>query len=461
MPLKSVHDVLVEVLGVDDPKSTSVPLVHRPVPVDLIPTDPIKPPRFDPYRIAASPAMQCLVDELTDMYLRVEKVEGKRKRRRRPADMKVFRSIVEAVLCDLHYQHAIGHASLRITRRREDLARATRYSDAVLSEQLPAILDFMETKMGMIEQTLGYQSQFGNRQTEIAATPWLRSKFTERSLTIFDVDRREGEELVLLKGTKIAGGRAELAEYEDDDYTHQARVEVQTINRYLRGADIDFTSDLAGSGLLVDPRHRYLRRIFTRGTFGSGGRLFGGFWQPIAKTERLANVIINGEPVVSIDYSSMLATLSYAYVGQPPPETEAYITTFMGADHEPITLSRQLVKQLFAACLFAEAELKQWPGRMSVHAKGLPVSTVIAGIKAAHPALVPLFFRGLGHTMQYAESEILVDVMLRLIEEDIPALPVHDCVVVPESALEITKAHMLDIAQWHQHVPFKVHVETA
>ena len=52
----------------------------------------------------------------------------------------------------------------------------------------------------------------------------------------------------------------------------------------------------------VDLSERRLRRYFTRGSFESGGRLFGWFWQELNKKQR-KNIIIDDEEAVSLDYS--------------------------------------------------------------------------------------------------------------------------------------------------------------
>jgi len=41
--------------------------------------------------------------------------------------------------------------------------------------------------------------------------------------------------------------------------------------------------------------------VFTQGRFGSGGRLYGGFWQHLRKETRLKGLFINREEVVELD----------------------------------------------------------------------------------------------------------------------------------------------------------------
>jgi hypothetical protein len=89
------------------------------------------------------------------------------------------------------------------------------------------------------------------------------------------------------------------------------------------------------------------------------------------------------------------------------------------------------------------------------------VQTVIGGIKKLHPAIAPLLGKGLGHLVQWHESQILVNVLLRLITKGIVALPVHDCVVVPESAAEEAWHVMLETYAYHTGLTTAVKRESA
>ena len=55
---------------------------------------------------------------------------------------------------------------------------------------------------------------------------------------------------------------------------------------------------------------------------------------------------------------------------------------------------------------------------------------VLELIKAHHALIVSLFGTGIGHYLQFLESQLLVNVLLRLAQRKIVALPLHDCIVV-------------------------------
>ena len=142
---------------------------------------------------------------------------------------------------------------------------------------------------------------------------------------------------MLLKGEKVRGKFSDYQEYVDNELTNQYRSEVKRINAALRETNIEYTGEATG----IDERFTYLRRVFNNGSFGCGGRLFGGFWQQLSKQDRLANILIEGERVVGLDFKAMMVHLAYAYVNAEVPSGDPYAL--------PVALPRATVKQLFGA----------------------------------------------------------------------------------------------------------------
>ena len=94
-------------------------------------------------------------------------------------------------------------------------------------------------------------------------------------------------------------------EYKDTSETQRYREEMGAINSWLANAEINFDESVIENGKLVDWNERRLRRVFTRRRFDCGGRLFGGFWQSLAKKERREGVEIQNEKAVELDYGQM------------------------------------------------------------------------------------------------------------------------------------------------------------
>jgi hypothetical protein len=173
----------------------------------------------------------------------------------------------------------------------------------------------------------------------------------------------------------------------------------------------------------VDTLDRRLRRIFTRGSFETGGRLFGGFWQPIKSAERLYGLRIDGRPVAYLDFGQMTARIAYGMVGAPLPSGDLYNV----AGLEPF---RDGVKKLMNALFFADRPLQRKPQGTAKLLPKKPLADLRDMIRRAHVPIVRLFECGAGHRLQFMESEILVAVLLALGHRSIAALPVHDALLV-------------------------------
>ncbi len=395
--------------------------------------------QFNAWRSADSDALVGLVDEVMKQALRAESILSPRTRARRPHDAETFRLTVEAVVCDALYRHAVNGSPVSIPRNKRTLARKSRYGSRVLGKQLPKILDLLSSReLSFITQDVG--QYIGQQPTLISPGPRLLTRATALGLTSVDFGRREGEELVVLRSPRDAEGLNDLAEYIDTAETRAYRDEVRKINAYLAAADIDYSGPAT-----YDDKDRFLVRRFTRSSFESGGRLWGGFWQNMSKAHRLSHITINGEGVAALDYSAMVVRTVYALIGETPPDGDAYT---LG-----VALPRGTAKTLTAACLFSEKPLRGWPGDTASDTNGVALREALRAVAARHPALVPHFYSGIAHRAMFMESEILIDVLLRLIGEDVPALPVHDAVIIPESALSMTDAAMHEVFFAHTKLP--------
>ncbi len=102
------------------------------------------------------------------------------------------------------------------------------------------------------------------------------------------------------------------------------------------------------------------------------------------------------------------------------------------------------------ALLFSKSAPKRWPGsdaaeRAKVRGcfpKGTTPAKVVQAIKEKHATIMDCFECGLGFRLMRQESDILLAALAHLAEENIPALPLHDAVLVPQSMAQRAKAIM-------------------
>jgi hypothetical protein len=292
------------------------------------------------------------------------------------------------------------------------------------------------------------------RRTTISARKPLLTQWDIYHVHSLDhvLEMTDQQEVVLLKKDESST----LVEYEDTAHTIKKRTQMQLINSMLADAgELLAPESLKALAGKVDHRQRFLQRRFTYGDveLKSGGRLWGGFWQTMPKAQRPHVLRIRGERTVELDFACVMLALAYIYAGAIPPQGAfpgdgGDLYTIPGIDPE----SRPGVKKLLSAMWF-----DQKPNRtrfpkdavkelFTLKDQGQGVVRLIQRIKEHHAGVAHLFGTSIGHTLQFMESELLVNVLLRLREVGIIGLPIHDCVIVQQSKVEKAQAHMEEMS---------------
>jgi len=407
--------------------------------------EPPKDRPFNPWRVPTSDRLKAVASEAITLLQNYERYFAKRKRARRPVDQATFEATVTAILCDLIHHRLVGaEGGIFITRSHDILGKKSRYRSPVLSKTLPYILDIMEApEMAFVQQELGHDRPFTTpKRTTIGPGERTLSRIDEHSIKLSDIGLSDDQEVIILKESREDHReKAKWIEYPETEITRKFRQQVKTINQWLAEADIDFDDwHLVGDEKSPDIQDRHLRRVFTQGRFDSGGRLFGGFWQSMKKKRRLEGVLIDEEPVVELDYRQMAPRIIYGLAGAKPDGSDLYSVSGF-EDH------RAGIKQITNAMLFATRRLERFPrGTKESFAQKHRIGDVIAAIETRHSAIQDRFFTGIGHHGQFIESQILVDVLLRLIALNLPAaLPIHDAILVPSSSLRVASEVMREV----------------
>ncbi|MEP3124836.1 MAG: hypothetical protein ABJO52_23405, partial [Nisaea sp.] len=393
---------------------------------------------FDPWRVPITPAAQGVVSEVIRLIEAHENHAGLRLRKRRPNDQLTFERMVTALVSDLCINVLCeGTTGIHLTRSHRFLGSTSRYGNPVTSKTVCGLLDQMaDPQLALVRQNLGYKAQKGpKKRTVLYPAARLRRLIRLHGLAPSDFGELQRTEPIELKSAPISRTkRGELIDYPETDHTMSLRIEIVEINRFLAGAEIGYIGPET-----MDLNKRQLRRCFTRENFRSGGRLYGGFWQPMSKRDRLRYIHINGEGAAELDYGQVMPRLIYALAGVIPRMDDLY--AIPGFER-----CRPGIKKVMSSMQFVEAPLARFPKETKrLFPDGVKVGDVTAAIMAAHPDIADAFHTGIGHRCQFLESQILVEVLLTLKEKDITALPIHDAVIVPVSAIATAKQVMLDV----------------
>jgi hypothetical protein len=431
---------------------------RRPEPkVDEEPQLPPARP-FNPWRTPKTDRAKAVVGDVLNQVQNFEKYLRKLQRRRKAADQQTFEATITAVICDLIHHHLSRQGDgVFITRSNQILGRKSRYRPLAYGKSLPDTLDRLATpEMEFVAQQLGGLNPFfGDRRTIIRAGKRLITRIEEHGITFDDLGESEEQEVIVLKETKADyWDEGELAEYKDTPDVVRYRQQMHAINSWLADADLNVDESVVENGKLVDLNDRRLRRVFTRGHFDCGGRLFGGFWQSLTKKERREGVDIQNEKAVELDYGQMNPRILYGLCGAQPPPGDLYLLPGL-EEH------RNGIKKVMNAMLFATKRLTRMPkGVRAEFSKNHPVWRVMETIEEHNRVIKDRFFTGIGHSVQFHESQIMVDVLLALRARGIVALPIHDGMMVPASKGDEVKDVMLSTFYRHTNVQGLVREES-
>lgn len=426
------------------------------------PTD-IAPPYDQWLRLRSGTGAAAIVEEalalVADVRVRPTK-PGKAPRKHTPEAQRTLSEVSAALIANIVQQYLLNGGWVRVPLSNKELGAQTRYRSRALSQLLRPVAWGL-CACGWLSLIKGERGK--QRQAVACAAGPLLKMIAARGASLAEFERDPSEEIIILKGARPSGrdGRgdllpAEFQPYEDTDETRRMREELHAINEWLTAADITYaqhTTDGEPRLILQAAHPRRLRRVFNNGTFAEGGRLWGGFWQNASKELKpgelwRGGIRIEGEPVATVDYSSAFLRLLYVEAGVQPPKGDLYggIEGF-GPEH------REGIKQLVNTMLFQDGELKRVP--MGTRSKdgelldklpeGLSAKAMAEAIKRRHVPVAHLFGTNIGPRLFRRESDVLLEVLKRCKAQSIVALPLHDAVLVRESAGQEAKRVMLKV----------------
>ena len=115
---------------------------------------------------------------------------------------------------------------------------------------------------------------------------------------------------------------------------------------------------------------------------------------------------------------------------------------------------------MFNAMTFADKQMTRFPkGVKQMFKEDIRFQQVSDAIQRYHSGIAHKFYVGIGHYLQYLESQILIKVLLRLKELGIHALPIHDAVLVGKAWVDMSRKLMEQVFLDMTNVESWVHVE--
>jgi hypothetical protein len=192
---------------------------------------------------------------------------------------------------------------------------------------------------------------------------------------------------------------------------------------------------LAGTNCSITCNYKSLHRVFNQESWKLGGRFYGSEVQNLPKDLR-KYITLNGESTVEPDYSCLHLRMLYHLRGLEAPTGDLYdfsehrdlnkrvaqIVINCGPEHDEVKA---------VGAKFRDDGLKESRGDEIL--KHDYIRNLINDFKAAHPAIAEDFCSGCGVKLQYRDSMIMEDILKHFIRKEVPIIPVHDSLIVPES----------------------------
>jgi hypothetical protein len=390
---------------------------------------------FDPWLTLRGSQLQALCDAIISRTLEALRPIGRRPRADLVSGIAAIVPTLIANLLALHKDRPDGSRLVIQMERR----KKTRY-DRQGFRKLPEIVSVLKETA----QLTVHPAVFKQRRTAIEAAGELKQTLLAPDIKLSDLTRAEGEEIIQLtarpKVRRIGGARLPnvFVDFEDTKESIKLRKELEEINSFLSRQEILLQGD-------PKPSFRLVRRFSIRApddpvVFKYHGRLYGGWWMNLKASER-HRIRINGEPIADLDYASMFPRLAYREVGQEPPEGDLYAIPGLEAHREG-------AKAGLSAMLSYSGEMKSLPPRLKqLLPEGWTARRLRKAIADHHPHLVPYFEKDFGLDLMYIESRILLAAMRRLMEMNIPALPMHDGMMVTHADAGAAVAAMTNASE--------------
>lgn len=192
----------------------------------------------------------------------------------------------------------------------------------------------------------------------------------------------------------------------------------------------------------VQIQRNKLYRVFNESLI-LGGRFYGHWLQSVPKEIRKYTTI-NGNKTAALDFSSIHLHICYARLGITPPSGDLYALKVRG-------FNRKIAKKV---CLIAinTANRKEAFCALSNANKSegwdltpYLINRYIDAFIKKHAAISEFFFSGFGTAAQFIDSQIAEQVMLNLISECIPCIPIHDGFIVEAHNIDMLK-DVMDVA---------------
>ncbi|MBK6741721.1 MAG: hypothetical protein IPG66_01615 [Hydrogenophilales bacterium] len=397
--------------------------------------------QFDVHKWSEYPEVGRIVSDLNTEILRHRKNINPLARN---TGQQAVKKHLRVLILDLYVASKCPNPWRGISKHKPDYQKKSRYRKIFLTyDYLIPLIDDL-TELGYIEQHLGFHPHDGRPgfRTRIRATSKLLELIESPDIGLNNIINEAGMLKVIVDNPAaeretiiLRDDNKHPVEYEDTNETITMRKNLQILNNHIAKARITLhVTDkqfVALEQILsgkenedsehIDFSRKSLVRVFN-GDFEHGGRFYGGWWIGLPKEYR-KYIEINHKNTVEVDYSAHHLRILYALDGLIPPD-DAY--NWDGCPYE-----RDILKQVFL--IMINAKNRKSTVKACSFKKVPEADAIVESLEVYHNQIAHHFHSGIGTYLQYRDSLVAEQVMLRMKDLGAIVLPVHDSFIVRNS----------------------------
>jgi len=407
---------------------------------------------FDPECTPSTRNGKDACKRLMELFLATEAIHTPRTRQRKSKDQQILEQQLGAILGNL-VAGTIRKKPTPVAVTQSNAVLGSKDSHPVLNDKLPDVLAILVVA-DILHKSVGSYSE--KKLTTIKVAPIGSTLIHEFGLKRSDFRHKERKPLVLRARKTSKNKPGKEIELPDTEDVRRMAAEVTRFNEFLGRQDIEYV----GNRQDIDDERKTTHRVFNNGRMDEGGRLYGGFWQSLSgakdskRDERADDICINDEHLAGLDYGQIAVRMLYSFEGKQLEMEDAYVLDGWGPE------CREGMKKLINSMINDPTGEPKALKRMFGRTYGLKVPELTAKAKQSiyeqHSAIKHHFNGTSTYRLFYEESNHLMRVLMKLVDMNIPALPVHDCLYVRLSDENTVRQLMMDMFTDHFKVAITV-----
>ena len=353
-----------------------------------------------------------------------------------------------------------------VARSANAYAPTSRYNSLNVSFKIVQLIDGL-VELGYLEYFVGSNDKNFNGwksfTSRIRPSHILKVEFGKCSAELFELYSHKSKVAVILsdfdtdiegKLIRRRGNRLrQLVEYKDTDETQRMELMLYAYNNLLQKTYIDIVTlenayitqntKVGVQRIPVNQNNKFVSRIFSRGSWTSNGRFYGGFWQQVGENFR-KDIFINNKPTIEVGYKGIHPSILSINKGKTFNGYSLDEGILPGLTKEQQT---KALKLLVLKTLTASSKQKAYNAfraSSDISLQNQDLGKLIDGFLELNPHLADELYTDKLANLMYQDSLLAEYVIKKFTYSDVPILCVNDSFVIQYDQILTLKKYMTE-----------------